>query len=66
MKVTIIEGTAQEVQKVLSTIGSSQEDKEPISISTVELLPIDTNRIRRQGTLVISCMSDFLHSYERL
>ncbi len=66
MKVTIIEGTAQEVQKALSTIGSSQEAKEPISISNVELVPINPNRIRRQKTLSINCMSDFLHNYEQL
>ncbi|MGK0551945.1 hypothetical protein ACSFB8_07635 [Enterococcus faecalis] len=66
MKITIIEGTAQEVKKVLSTIGSSQEEKKAISISKAELVQIDINRIRRQKTLLTNCMSDFLHNYEQL
>ena len=44
MKVTIIEGTAQEVQKILPTIGSSQED-----IDAGALIQVEKNR-RTSGT----------------
>lgn len=51
MKVTIFEGTAQEVQKVLSTIGSSQEEKEPISLEGLCDLRInlDTSKLIIRG-----------------
>ncbi|HFK2761543.1 TPA: hypothetical protein ACGX4V_002027 [Enterococcus faecalis] len=36
MKVTILEGTSEEIKNILSTIGSSQEDKKQISVKSVD------------------------------
>lgn len=60
MKLTI-EGTTDEIQKVLQDIAGSEEHKR----DAAELLPVNSSRIRQQEILLEDCMSNFQHNSEQ-